>query len=282
MRYKWTRKEILAHVLMIIINLIVLIPLYFLVITAFKPYEEIIRVPPTFWPKQFTLENFYSFAALRGVNLLRALANSFTVSAMVTLGTVFFSTLAGYTFAMLRFRFKEAIFIIILTKYMLPTAILLIPWYWIMRTLRLIDTLLAVAIVNIIGAWTIYYMRSYISQIPKDYVEAARIEGANDLQIFTRIIMPIIKPALGTATIINFLWSWNYFLWPLIILNSKENFTMPIVIAFVRYVGYGGGELLNYGGVAASSLVYALPIILLYAVLQRYIVESFVASGIKR
>ncbi|RLE80183.1 MAG: hypothetical protein DRJ51_06310 [Thermoprotei archaeon] len=282
MRYKWNRKEIFAHILMVFINLVVLIPLYFLVITAFKPYEEIIRVPPTFWPKEFTLENFYSFAALRGVNLLRALANSFAVSAMVTLGTVFFSTLAGYTFAMLRFRFKEAIFIIILTKYMLPTAILLIPWYWIMRTLRLIDTLLAVAIVNIIGAWTIYYMRSYISQIPKDYVEAARIEGANDLQIFTRIIMPIVKPALGTATIINFLWSWNYFLWPLIILNSKENFTMPIVIAFVRYVGYGGGELLNYGGVAASSLVYALPIILLYTVLQRYIVESFVASGIKR
>jgi len=280
--YKWTKKEIIAHILMIIIDLAILVPIYFLIITAFKPYNEIIRVPPTFWPQNFTLDNFFSFAALREVNLIRATVNSLVISVVVTAGTLFFSTLAGYAFAMLRFKFKEPIFIAILSKYMMPTALLLVPWYWIMRILGLVDNLIAVIIVNLIGAWTIYYMRSYISQIPADYVESARIDGASELEIFMKIIMPLIKPAIGVATIINFLWSWNYFLWPLIILNSPENFTMPIAIAYVRYLGYAGGELLNYGGIAASSLVYALPIIILYICLQRYLVESFISAGIKR
>ena len=280
--YKWTKKEIIAHILMIIIDLAILVPIYFLIITAFKPYNEIIRVPPTFWPQNFTLDNFFSFAALREVNLIRATVNSLVISVVVTAGTLFFSTLAGYAFAMLRFKFKEPIFIAILSKYMMPTALLLVPWYWIMRILGLVDNLIAVIIVNLIGAWTIYYMRSYISQIPTDYVESARIDGASELEIFMKIIMPLIKPAIGVATIINFLWSWNYFLWPLIILNSPENFTMPIAIAYVRYLGYAGGELLNYGGIAASSLVYALPIVILYICLQRYLVESFISAGIKR
>lgn len=280
--YKWTKKEIIAHILMIIIDLAILVPIYFLIITAFKPYNEIIRVPPTFWPQNFTLDNFFSFAALREVNLIRATINSLLISVVVTAGTLFFSTLAGYAFAMLRFKFKEPIFIAILSKYMMPTALLLVPWYWIMRILGLVDNLIAVIIVNLIGAWTIYYMRSYISQIPTDYVESARIDGASELEIFMKIIMPLIKPAIGVATIINFLWSWNYFLWPLIILNSPENFTMPIAIAYVRYLGYAGGELLNYGGIAASSLVYALPIVILYICLQRYLVESFISAGIKR
>ena len=280
--YKWTKKEIIAHILMIIIDLAILVPIYFLIITAFKPYNEIIRVPPTFWPQNFTLDNFFSFAALREVNLIRATINSLLISVVVTAGTLFFSTLAGYAFAMLRFKFKEPIFIAILSKYMMPTALLLVPWYWIMRILGLVDNLIAVIIVNLIGAWTIYYMRSYISQIPADYVESARIDGASELEIFMKIIMPLIKPAIGVATIINFLWSWNYFLWPLIILNSPENFTMPIAIAYVRYLGYAGGELLNYGGIAASSLVYALPIVILYICLQRYLVESFISAGIKR
>jgi len=267
---------------MIIIDLAILVPIYFLIITAFKPYNEIIRVPPTFWPQNFTLDNFFSFAALREVNLIRATINSLLISVVVTAGTLFFSTLAGYAFAMLRFKFKEPIFIAILSKYMMPTALLLVPWYWIMRILGLVDNLIAVIIVNLIGAWTIYYMRSYISQIPTDYVESARIDGASELEIFMKIIMPLIKPAIGVATIINFLWSWNYFLWPLIILNSPENFTMPIAIAYVRYLGYAGGELLNYGGIAASSLVYALPIVILYICLQRYLVESFISAGIKR
>ncbi len=280
--YKWTKKEIIAHILMIIVDLIILVPIYFLIITAFKPYNEIIGIPPTFWPQKITLENFLSFASLRGINLARVLINSLIVSITVTLGTIFFSTLAGYAFAMLRFKFKEQIFIAILTKYMIPSVTLLIPWYWIMRTLRLVDTLIAVIIPNIIGAWTIYFMRSYISQIPRDYVESARIDGANELEIFIHIIVPLIKPAIGVATIVNFLWSWNYFLWPLIILNSRENFTMPIAIAYIRYIGYGSGELLNYGGIAASSLLYALPIVILYTWLQKYFIESFIMAGIKR
>ena len=280
--YKWTKREIIAHILMIIVDLIVLVPIYFLVITAFKPYNEIISIPPTFWPQKITLENFLSFASLRGINLARVLVNSLVVSITVTLGTIFFSTLAGYAFAMLRFKFKEQIFIAILTKYMIPSVTLLIPWYWIMRTLKLVDTLIAVIIPNIIGAWTIYFMRSYISQIPRDYVESARIDGANELEIFIHIIIPLIKPAIAVATIVNFLWSWNYFLWPLIILNSRENFTMPIAIAYIRYIGYGGGELLNYGGIAASSLLYALPILILYAWLQKLFIESFIMAGIKR
>ncbi|TDA38114.1 MAG: hypothetical protein DSO09_05165 [Candidatus Methanomethylicota archaeon] len=274
--------DILANIFMILIIASVFIPMYFLIITSFKSFSEILRVPPTFFPEKLTLEGFL-LAKEHGGDIFRSLANSLIMSIGVTITTLFFSSLAGYAFAVYRFKFKEALFIAVISKYLLPEIVLIIPWYWIMGRLKLIDNLFGVAVVNIIGAWSIFYIRNYITQIPPDYIEAARIDGANENRILFQIIWPMIRPALGVATTVNFLWSWNWFLWPLVLLQSKQNFTLPITVAFVRYI-YGGGQesVPHYGAIAATTLVYILPVLLLYILVQKWFVEAFIATGIKR
>ncbi|MEM0027378.1 MAG: carbohydrate ABC transporter permease [Ignisphaera sp.] len=274
--------NIFANVVMIFTILSIVIPLYFLVITAFKSYGEAYKVPPTFVPENPTLEGFEIIAKF-GADVGKALFNSLVVSFGVTSSALLFSTMAGFSFVIHRYKLKEVLFVAIILKYILPEAMLVVPWYYLIIKLGLIDNLFAIIAPNLVGAWTIFFTRSYIMQIPRDYIDAARVDGANDYQIFFRIIFPLIKPAIGVATVMNFLWSWNYFLWPLIAINSKDKFTLPLVVATVRYVYGGGGEMLPHlGALAASTLVYILPIVILYVFTQKWIVEAFTLSGIKR
>lgn len=273
--------DIVANIVMIIAILSVLVPFYFLIITAFKSFSEILSVPPTFFPKKFTLEG-YMLIREHGGDVTRSFINSLVLSCGVTLTTLFFSSLAGYAFAIYRFKLKEALFIAVISKYLLPEIILVIPWYGIMAKLGLADNLFGVAIVNLIGAWTIYYTRSYISQIPQDYIDAARIDGASEPYVLFRIIWPMMKPALGVIVIMNFLWSWNWFTWPLVLLESKRNFTLPITIAFVRYIYGGGAESVpHWGAISFATLIYILPVVILYLIVQRWFVEAFIRTGIR-
>jgi len=273
--------DIIANIIMVIVILIVIIPFYLLVITAFKSFPEILRVPPTFFPQKFTLEGFMLIRT-HGGDVVRSFINSLVVASAVTLTTLFFSSLAGYAFAIYRFKLKEALFIAVISKYLLPQIILVIPWYGIMAKLGLIDNLLGIFIVDMIGAWTIYYTRSYISQIPQDYIDAARIDGASEPYVLFKIIWPMMKPAIGVIVVMNFLWSWNWFTWPLILLHSKENFTLPITIAFVKYIYGGGAESVpHWGAVASATLIYILPVIILYFIVQRWFIEAFIRTGIK-
>jgi len=273
---------VLTNIIMVLTIISVILPLYFLVITAFKTYGEVYKVPPSFSIENPSLEGFM-LIGMYGADILKATINSLIVASAVTLSAIIFSTMAGYAFAIYRFKLKEALFVAVISKYILPEVILIVPWYSMMVKLKLIDTLFGVIVVNLIGAWTIFFTRSYIMQIPIDYIEAARIDGASDSYILFKIVFPMIKPAIGVATVINFLWAWNYFLWPLILLQSKEKFTLPLVVALVRYVYGSGGEMAPHlGAIAASSFIYILPVIILYLFAQRWIIEAFTMAGIKR
>jgi multiple sugar transport system permease protein len=274
-------KNLIGNLIILLIIIIFIFPLIFLILSSFKPYREIVSIPPTIIPKEFTLNNFIEIQ--KKIDLIRMTINTFIVASLITVSTLFLGTLAGYAFAKLQFKGKEKIFVLIMSKLMIPTMVLVIPWTFMMMRIGLIDSLLAIILPNLSGAWTIFFMRQYISQLPNELFDSARIDGAGEFTIFLRIILPLIKPALATATIINFLWGWNEFLWPLLVLTSKENFLLSIGVAFIKYSGGVMTEgTVNYAMLAAFSLIYSLPILLAYLLLARQFVQSIVLSGLKR
>jgi multiple sugar transport system permease protein len=274
-------KNLIGNLIILLIIIIFMFPLIFLILSSFKPYREIVSIPPTIIPKEFTLNNFIEIQ--KKIDLIRMTINTFIVASLITVSTLFLGTLAGYAFAKLQFKGKEKIFVLIMSKLMIPTMVLVIPWTFMMMRIGLIDSLLAIILPNLSGAWTIFFMRQYISQLPNELFDSARIDGAGEFTIFLRIILPLIKPALATATIINFLWGWNEFLWPLLVLTSKENFLLSIGVAFIKYSGGVMTEgTVNYAMLAAFSLIYSLPILLAYLLLARQFVQSIVLSGLKR
>jgi len=274
-------KDIVRNLLILIIIILFISPLILLILDAFKPYREIVSIPPTIIPKEFTLNNFIEIQ--KKIDIVRMTMNTFIVAISITISTLFLGTLAGYAFAKLQFKGKEKIFILIMSKLMIPPIVLVIPWFFMMVRMGLMDSLLAIILPNLSGAWTIFFMRQYISQLPNELFDSARIDGAGELTIFFRMVFPLIKPALATAIIINFLWGWNEFLWPLLVLTSKENFLLSIGVAFVKYSGGVMTEgTVNYAMLAAFSLIYALPILLAYLLLAKQFVQSIVLSGLKR
>jgi ABC-type glycerol-3-phosphate transport system permease component len=274
--------NLVMNIILVLAIIIILIPLYFLIITAFKTHAEAYSVPPTFFVQKFSLEGFEILYKYVG-DLSTLFINSFIITIIPIVFTVIFGTMAGYAFVAYDFKFKEVIFVALLTKYLLPEIILIVPWYWIMTQIKLVNSLFGVAIVNLIGAWTIFFMRSYISQIPMDYIEAARIDGASENRILFRIIVPMIRPAWLVAIVINFIWNWSALMWPLIILNTKNNYIFSIAVTFVRYIyGSTGESPPHYSALAATSLIYTLPALILYLIVQKQFIETFIKVGIKR
>ncbi|MGC8870085.1 MAG: carbohydrate ABC transporter permease [Brevinematia bacterium] len=273
--------EIVRCILILLIIVFSIFPVIILILYSFRPYREIISIPTTILPREFTLDNFIGIS--KKIDILRMIFNSLMVAGLITVSTLFLGTLAGYAFAKYNFKGKEPVFLLIISKLMIPQIVLVIPWIYMIAKLALMDNLLAVILPNLTGAWTIFFMRQYISQISDDYFDAARVDGANELEIFFKIVLPLIKPAVATVIIINFLWGWNEFLWPMLVLTSKENFLLSIGVAYVKY---SGGVLtegtVNYAMLAAISLIYALPILLTYIILARQFVQSIVLSGLKK
>ncbi|MEM2928094.1 MAG: carbohydrate ABC transporter permease [Nitrososphaerota archaeon] len=274
--------NIVMNIILVSAITITFIPIYFLIITAFKSYAEAYSVPPTFFVQNFSLEGF-EILQKYVIEVSTLFTNSLIIAIAVIIPTIIVGTMSGYAFVAYEFKFKEVIFVALLTKYLLPEIILIVPWYWIMLQLKFVNSLLSVIVVNMIGAWTIFFMRSYISQIPKDYIEAARIDGASENKILFRIIVPMARPAWLVAFVINFIWSWGALLWPLIILNTKNNYTLSIAVTFVRYIyGSTGESPPHYPALAATSLIYTIPALILYLLVQKSFIETFIKAGIKR
>jgi len=273
--------DLSIELLILIVVIFSISPILILILDSFKSYSEIITIPPTILPRKWSLSNFIEMA--ERVDVVTMTANSFIVSGSITISTLFLATLAGYAFAKFEFTGKDKIFMLTISKLMIPTIVLVIPWTSMMTRAGLLDSLLAAVLPYLSGAWTIFFMRQYILQLPDDLLDSARIDGAGELRIFFSIVLPLIRPALATAAIVNFLWGWNEFLWPLLVLNSKQNFVLSIGLAYVKYSGGVMTEAsVNYAMLAAFSLIYSLPVLLVYLLLARQFVESIVLSGLQR
>ncbi|MGB3495971.1 MAG: carbohydrate ABC transporter permease [Elainellaceae cyanobacterium] len=269
------RAAIANYIMLGAIALIMLFPLLWLVSTAFKsPTENIFQFPPQFIPEQPTLQNFVE--VWRTNPFGRYLFNS-TLVAVLTVGlNLLFCSLAAYPLARLTFRGREAIFTFIVATILIPFQIVMIPLYILTVNLGLRNTYLGIIFPAIASAFGIFLLRQAFQGVPKELEEAARIDGCSEVGIWWCVMLPSIRPALVTLAIFVFIGSWSDFLWPLIVLDQPEYYTLPLGVAKLA-----GSFSLDWRLIAAGSVISIVPILLFFILMQRYIVPTESGSGVK-
>lgn len=268
----------LTYALLILLSLPILFPFWWMITSSFKSSAEIFEFPPRLLPEVWRWSNFVDVFTFQP--FARHYFNSLYIAILVTVGTLFFSSLAGYAFARIRFPGSNLIFLLLLSALMMPTESTIIPNFILMKNLGLTNTHIPLIILPILGAQGIvgtFMMRQFFLSLPREIEESAMIDGLNRFGIFLRIALPLARPALGALAILSFLYSWNSFLEPLIYLNDAELFTLPLSLR--NYVDPGGQRIWHLQ--LAATTLSILPILLVYIVAQRHIIESFTLSGVK-
>ncbi|MEV8252736.1 carbohydrate ABC transporter permease [Rhodoglobus sp. NPDC076762] len=276
-----TSTRLLWSVLIIAgIAIIFLIPYLWMVSSGLKTQNAIFSdVSPiswkTFLPVNGTFENVTTLFVDRGIG--RALINSLLIAAMQVGGALVLCSMAAYALTRIPFKGRGVIFALILVTFMLPTEALVIPLYSVVSGLNLQDTLAAVALPWVANVFGLFLLRQHFEEIPMALDEAARLDGAGHLRIFWSVILPNVKTALATLSLVVFLFSWNAFLWPLVVIQSPEN--QPVQVNIAQSVS--PGELPNWGLTFAGAAVATIPLIILFLLLQRYFVKGLATSGLK-
>jgi ABC-type glycerol-3-phosphate transport system permease component len=274
-----TAKRLGQYVLitLIIVGAIIMaFPFIWMVLTSLKHSDEIYRLPMTILPDNFLNLDNYRIVFERQP-FLRFFLNSFIVAAGSTLASLFLSSLAGYVFAKFEFPGKEVLFFVfILAVLMIPFEVIVIPLYLLFNRLGLVNTYLGIMGPSLLSAFGVFIMRQFIVSIPNDYIDAARIDGHSELQIFFRIILPMSAPALATLGTIKFIWSWNEFLWPLVMVTSEEMRTVTLGLS--TYTGLWHTE---YSVVTAAAFLSVIPMLVIYLFLQNFVIEGMTMTGLK-
>lgn len=274
-----TKKRIISipkYIILTAVAIISIFPFYWMVITALKPPTMVIEYPPSVIPKSFEWKNFIRVFELMPT-MATAYLNSLKVALCATFGTLFTSSLAAYAFSKLRFRGKGKLFAALIGTMMIPSQITLIPMYVIFAKLGWVDTHLPLIIPQVLtNAYGVFMIRQYMMRIPRDYIDAAELDGCGPFMTFLKIMLPSCKPILMTLGLLTFVGSWNNYFYPLIILNTDTKFTVPLIVSSFRGVYTVQWELL----MAASTAAIA-PVVILFLVAQKYFVDSITLSGIK-
>lgn len=268
-------KLILTYALLTAIALVTLFPLLWLMSTAFKsPTENILQLPPQLLPQEPTFNNF--IRVWRSLPFAQYLYNS-TLVAVLTVGlNLLFCSLAAYPLARLSFVGRNSIFLAIIATIMIPFQIVMIPLYILTVQLGIRNTYLGIIFPSLASAFGIFLLRQAFMSVPKELEEAARMDGSSELGLWWHIMLPAIRPALVTLSIFVFIGSWNELLWPLIVIQDQNLYTLPLGVARLE-----GIFSLDWRLVAAGSIISITPILLLFLFLQRYIVPTETGSGVK-
>ncbi|KQX70073.1 carbohydrate ABC transporter permease [Angustibacter sp. Root456] len=264
------------YVPLTVLGLLFVSPLLFMLVTSFKTRQESAAVPPTWIPRHPTTQAYDSVLNASGTPVLHWFLNSMVAASANALLVVLTAALAAYPLARMDFRGKRVVFALIVVTLFVPPVILVIPNYLIVGDLRWLDTLLAVIVPTAAGAFGVFFLRQFFLSLPRELEEAARLDGANLLQVFLRVVLPLSKPALVTLAVLSFLTNWNDFLWPVYVLFSPESQTLPAGLATLQSANNVRYDLLMAGAVVAS-----VPVLLLYVFAQRFIIEGVSRSGLK-
>ena len=261
-------------VFMLAAALVALFPFYWMFVTAVKPVDEIWAFPPKLWPSKFIWSNFTT--ALSRAPFGTYFKNSFIVTLLSTTITVCINLLAGFAFAKYQFKFKEFLFLIVLSTLMIPLQVTMIPVFIIASKLGIRNTLWGVIIQPCAEALGLFMARQFISDIPDDLLEAGRIDGATEFTIFTKIIVPNVKPLISVLVIFTVMWRWNDLQWPLIMLSSDKYYTVQLGLSNLN-----GAQYVNWNDMMAASLISVLPVIIVFLIFQKEFVQGVASSGIK-
>lgn len=264
----------LTYVLLALVAFLSLLPFYYMIVSASRPMAEMNQSPPPLLPGGLLWENIRTAMDVQPLGL--AILNSTIVSSVVTLGTIFFCTLAGFAFAKLRFRGREALFAITLGTLMIPPTLGVVPLYQVMSELDLTGRLPAVILPSLVTAFGVFFMRQYLVQtLPDEILEAARVDGASTTRTFVSIVLPIARPGMAVLGMLTFMAAWNDFFWPLIALTSRN----PTVQVALNNLGQG--YVPDQAVIMAGTLVGTLPVIVVFALLGRQIVSGIMAGAVK-
>lgn len=254
-------------------GLLVAIPFIWMILSAFKPESEVLQLTPTLWPETFTTENFlYLF---ENMNFGVYLKNTIIVVLCSFVG-LFFNAMAGYAFAKYKFKGRDKLFYLVLATMMIPGQVTMIPVYLILNQMGLTNTMTGVVLPGLVGAFSIFLFRQFMSTIPDELLEAARLDGASEFRVFMQLILPISKPIMAVQGILTFIAGWNSFLWPLIIANDESLYTLSVGLSLLK--GQYGG---NFALQMAGSTFMVVPIVIIFIIFQKHIIEGYTISGMK-
>jgi sn-glycerol 3-phosphate transport system permease protein len=270
-----TLEYVLTYTALTVFALVIIAPVFVLVTASFKPGADIFEYPPRLIPQSWTLDNYTG--ALEKAPLGRYLLNTLLVSVGVTLGQLVTASLAAFAFARLNLPAKNALFMGVIATYMVPWELTLIPNYLTISRLHLLDNYGGLVLPFLAGAFGIFLLRQNFKQIPEEFFDAAKIDGATSLQQLRHVAFPLARPALAALALLTFLNTWNQYLWPLIVTNSERWRTAQVGLRFFLVDQEGT----NYGFVAAGAIIVLLPTLIAFVVLERAFVRGLSMGGLK-
>lgn len=262
------------HLVLLPLAAAMLLPLVWTVIASFETFAETQHFPPILRPKTLRWQNYREVLQLSPFP--RWFLNTLIVTVLVVVANLLTCSLAGYAFARLRFFGRDAVFILVLATLMIPFQVVMIPTFLIVRKLGLIDTLWALVVPNLTGAFGVFLLRQFFRTLPIELEEAARIDGASRLGILFKIVLPLSGPVLATLAVITFMWTWNDFLWPLVTIYSEDNMTLQLGL-----LTFQGAHKTNTNLLMAANVMSMLPVLVLFFIAQRYFIRGIATTGLK-
>ena len=268
--------KISGYIILILLAISMLYPFFVMVNLSFVKNNEIFSQSGHLIYSGLTLDNYKS--VFNQIPLTRYFLNSLIVAVITTVGQVLFASLAGYAFARFKFKYKNILFFIILTTMLIPPQVNIIPLFYLMRELHLIDTYSCLILPGLFGGFGIFLMRQYFLSYPKDLEEAAKIDGCNLFQSFFKIALPLALPTAVTLALFTFVTTWNSFMWPLISTNSEMMRTLPVGLAIFKG---SFREITLWGDLLACSVICTIPVILIFLLGKKYFINDIMQGGIK-
>jgi arabinosaccharide transport system permease protein len=264
--------------ILICISIVVIIPLYYLLLASFTRTTHIfasgLQLKPNF--ERMGVMNYITMTINREGAYWNWYTNSIIIAFMYTIGALFFTSLVGYGLGVYHFKGKNVVFVLVLIVMMLPIEILMLPLYNLTIKWRIINTKAGVILPFLVSGNAVFFFRQFSSGLPLELMDAGRIDGATEYGIFFRIMAPLMRPAYGAMTILLAMGSWNMFVWPLIVLRSNKNFTLPVGLSSLLSV-YGN----NYDVLIPGSVLAIIPIVIIFLFNQRLFVSGLSAGGVK-
>ncbi|MBP1915825.1 carbohydrate ABC transporter permease [Lederbergia galactosidilytica] len=262
---------IIFNLILLIMAVITIIPFIWMLISSFAPNSEIVKIGGSFWPGQFTLDNYVGIQ--EKFNFMRMFGNSLFIAIATTLIIIYTSALLGFVFAKFKFRGNTFLFTIVLSTMMIPWAVTIIPKYDMMMDFGWLDTYTSLIVPSMVSGFGIFLFRQSISQISDEMLEAARVDGASDWFIFHRIILPMSRNTISSLAIFQFLWSWEDFLWPFLMINDQSKQLLSVGLRI-----FNGQYGTDYGGLFAATSLSIIPVIIVYLIFQKQFIAG-VQSG---
>lgn len=268
-------------IVMIGLALVTLLPIVWMVLGSFREHAEIFKYSSelqwrTIFPVNWTLQNYFDIFTDDVKPFSRFIVNTLLVAVPVTLMSLFINSLAAFAFAKLRFRFKRTIFTLFLSALVIPGEVTLVPSYLLMNDFNWIDSYAALIVPAVVSVFSVFLLVQFFSEIPRDLLEAGRIDGASWFNVYKKIILPASIPAIVTLAILTFLGQWDSYLWPLVVINDQNKQMLQVAIAT-----FSNAQVTEWGRILAADTISSIPILLLFVFLQKYYVQGITMSGVK-